>query len=129
MTLFNPSNAKIYKLAFTRLAAATGATDGLGNAVQTATTIAVDALVSPLSAARAADLSKAVGIDSGGIPVKVRVEAWPSAIAAQAPAVASLTYNGRSATITLCAMREQNPNAAALTPEIGVSCEGVLVYS
>lgn len=127
MTLLNPSGAPLRRLTFTRLGAVSGTTDALGNAVQTTTTVTVDAVVTPLGQSRLADLAPAVGVDGGGIPVKVRVAAWPKGVAAQQPAIASLTCNGRPATLRLTTIREQNPHALALTPEIGQSAEGVLV--
>jgi len=128
MALLNPSGASLTTLTFTALATAGSTTDDLGNPRPGSRVVTVAAVVTPLALARIADLTAAVGVHSGAIPVKVRVQAWPNEVRAQQPAVASLTYNGRAASIHLATIREQNPHAAALTPEIGQSCEGLLVY-
>jgi len=127
--MLNPANAKTYTLSFTALGGVSNAVDELGNPEQSERVVKVEAIVSPLSVARLADLAPAAGVDGGGIPVKVRVSSCPDAVRAQQPAVASLTYNGRPATIRLATIREQNPVAAVMAPEIGQSCEGILYYS
>jgi hypothetical protein len=128
MTLLNPSNATLTTLTFTRLSAVGGGVDALGNTVQTESKVTVQAIVTPLGTARLADLAPLVGVDGTGIPVKVRVAAWPSGVGAGV-AVASLTYNGRAATIRLAPIREASATVTKIAPSLGLSVEGVLVYS
>jgi hypothetical protein len=127
MPLLNPLNAPLTTLTFTRLSAVGSATDALGNAIATETTATVKAIVTPLSIARLADLAQLVGVDGADFPVKVRVASWPAGVGA-GQAVASLTYNGRPATIRLAPIREASAPAQRVAPGLGVSAEGVLVY-
>lgn len=128
MALLNPLNAPLTTLTFTRLSAVGAGTDALGNAIATEATATVQAIVTTLGAARLADLAPLVGVDGAGIPVKVRVAAWPAGVGAGV-AVASLTYNGRPATIRLAPIRSASVTAQRIAPGLGVSAEGVLVYS
>lgn len=127
MPLLNPLNVPTTALTFTRLSTATEDVDELGNAVLTSTTVTVQGLVTPLGSNRLSDLAPIVGVEGTGIPVKVRVAAWPSGVGAGA-AVASLTYNGRPATIRLAPIREASAAAAKVAANLGVSAEGVLVF-
>lgn len=128
MALLNPARAPLTTLTFTRLSAVGTGVDALGNAIATSTTVTVQAIVTPLGTARLADLAPLVGVDGVGIPVKVRVEAWPAGVGAGV-AVASLTYNGRPAIIRLAPIREASATAKQFAPRLGSSAEGVLVYS
>lgn len=127
MALLNPLNVPLTTLTFTRLSAVGSTTDELGNTIAASTTVPVQAIVTALQSARLADLAQLVGVDGTGIPVKVRVEAWPAGVGAGV-AVASLTYNGRPATIRLAPIREASATAKRVAPRLGVSAEGVLVY-
>jgi hypothetical protein len=128
MTILNPLNVPTTPLTFTRLSAVGGGVDTLGNTVQTSTTVTVQAIVTPLSVARLADLAPIVGVDGAGIPVKVRASAWPAGVGAGV-AIASLTYNGRPATIRMAPIRAASETAKKIAPNLGLSVEGVLVYS
>jgi hypothetical protein len=127
MTLLNPLNAPLTTLTFTRLATVGSTTDTLGNPIATSATATVQAVITPLQPARLADLAPIVGVDGVGIPVKVRAASWPAGVGAGV-AVASLTYNGRSATIKLAPIKEMSGPAQRVAPGLGVSAEGVLVY-
>jgi hypothetical protein len=128
MPLLNPLNVPLVPLTFTRLASTGATVDELGNPVLASATVTVQGLVTPLGSNRLSDLAPIVGVEGTGIPVKVRVESWPSGVGAGA-AVASLTYNGRPATIRLAPIREASAAAAKVASNLGVSAEGVLVYS
>jgi hypothetical protein len=128
MALLNPYGAVPVTLSFTRLSTIGGTVDEFGNAVLTETIATAQAIVTPLGAARLSDLAPIVGVEGTGIPVKVRVAAWPAGVGTGA-AVASLTYNGRSATIRLAPIREANVSANRVLKGLGISCEGVLTYS
>ena len=128
MPLLNPLNVAPTSLTFTRLSTVANTTDSLGNPELASATVTVEAIVSPLGAARLADLAPIVGVQGTGIPVKVRVAAWPSGVGAGA-AVATLTYNGRPATIRLAPLREASATAAKVAANLGVSAEGVLTYT
>ena len=128
MPLLNPLNVPLTMLTFTRLASAGVTVDELGNPVLASATVTVQGLVTPLGSNRLSDLAPIVGVEGTGIPVKVRLESWPSGVGAGA-AVASLTYNGRPATIRLAPIREASAAAAKVASNLGVSAEGVLVYS
>ena len=127
MALLNPSNATLTTLTFTRLATTGSTTDALGNPVQTQQTVTVQAIVTPLNPARLADLAPIVGVDGVGIPVRVRVAAWPNAVGANV-AIASLTYNGRDASIKLAPIKEASLPAQRVASGLGVAAEGVLTY-
>jgi hypothetical protein len=128
MDLLNPSNATLTTLTFTALSTITTTLDALGNPVQTQQTVTVQAIVTPLNPARLADLAPIVGVDGVGIPVKVRVQSWPNAVGANV-AIASLTYNGREASIRLAPIKEASIPAQRVASGLGVAAEGVLVYS
>jgi hypothetical protein len=128
MPLLNPLNVPLVPLTFTRLASTGVTVDELGNPVMASATVTVQGLVTPLGSNRLSDLAPIVGVEGTGIPVKVRVESWPSGVGSGA-AVASLTYNGRPATIRLAPIREASAAAAKVASNLGVSAEGVLVYS
>jgi len=127
MPLLNPLNTPPVTLTFTRLLGVAPTTDDLGNPVLTQATAKVQAIVSPLSASRLADLAPIVGVDGAAIPVQVRVAAWPPGVG-NGVAVASLTYNGRAATIRLAPIKPISAPAQRVAPGLGVSAEGVLVY-
>lgn len=128
MPLLNPANIPLTPLTFTAAGQGT-TTDALGNPVRASRTVTVQAIVTPLGSNRLTEIAGAIGVPPAGIPVKVRVESWPVAVRGQRPAVASLTYGGRPATITLAPIRDQHPTTAATVPDLGQHCEGVLVYA
>jgi hypothetical protein len=124
--MLNPQQAKLTPITFTQLAAVAGV-DDLGNSLGTSATITIDAIITPLQPSRLTDLAPLVGVDGGGIPVKVRVAAWPQGVTGNG-AIATLTYNGQPATVKLAPLNGPSIPAQKVAPKLGVSAEGVLVY-
>jgi hypothetical protein len=129
MALLNPQRAPLTTLTFTRLTAVGSTTDDLGNPIATSAPVTVQAIVTPLTPARLSDLVQSLnlaGVDGEIEAARIRVEAWPPALA-KGKATARLVYRGRPATAHLL-VRDGNLPAQRVAKGLGVSAEGVLVY-
>ena len=130
MPPLNPLNAPPATLTFT-VASGESTTDSLGNVIPGSATVAVDAIITPLSLDSLGNVQAALGTDRAGIPVKVRAAtatgAFPAEIQRGVVTEATLTYGGRSARLALI-ISSPNPHVvgAGLLPGLGQSAVGLV---